>query len=203
MTTHVSFEGVKTVYVYNDSLNGSGQLIEKQFFTADNVTLTPNETFTYEYDEQGREIRVTQTLTISPQDARVNTQTYNGKGELIQIASPEGIVNYEYDAYGRKIRTYTGDPADPVTDTLYTYDELGRLATVSVVERNDVTLSTPETTRYEYDLVGNRLVQIAKLNGKHILIGPDSLGNELLQCAYYPTFDCFSHVLHVSSVTAS
>tara|TARA_R110002095_G_scaffold211465_1_gene199674 strand:+ start:261 stop:2441 length:2181 start_codon:yes stop_codon:yes gene_type:complete len=64
-------------------------------------------------------------------------------------------VNYEYDQYGRKTRTFTGDPADPITDTLYTYDELGRLLTVSVVERNDVMLPTPETTRYEYDLVGN------------------------------------------------
>ncbi|MEQ8637592.1 RHS repeat-associated core domain-containing protein [Gimesia maris] len=71
------------------------------------------------------------------------------------IDSPEGTVNYEYDQYGRKTRTYTGDPSDPITDTLYTYDALGRLETVSVVERNDEVLTIPETTAYEYDLMGN------------------------------------------------
>ncbi len=150
--SHVSFEGVKTEYLYDDSLNGTGQLIEKQFFTEENVSDIPDESFYYEYDEWGREISVTQTNGV---ETRVTTQTYNGKGELIQIDSPEGTVSYEYDAYGRKTRTFTGDPADPITDTLYTYDELGRLLTVSVVERNNVTLGTPETTRYEYDLVGN------------------------------------------------
>tara|TARA_E500000305_G_scaffold36763_3_gene28012 strand:+ start:86 stop:17857 length:17772 start_codon:yes stop_codon:yes gene_type:complete len=156
MLTHTSFEGVITRYVYDDSQSGSGRLTEKQFFN-DAASYqagsgTPDETFSYVYDAFGREVSVTQQ---SSSETRTTTTGYDSKGQVIQIDSPEGIVNYEYDQYGRKTRTYTGDPSDPITDTLYTYDVLGRLETVSVVERNDEVLATPETTTYAYDLVGN------------------------------------------------
>ncbi len=64
------------------------------------------------------------------------------------------------------LRTYTGTTADPdktsgtldnkaVTDTRYEYDDLGRLTKVSLYERNDTPLGTPEDTEYRYDLAGN------------------------------------------------
>jgi len=74
-------------------------------------------------------------------------------------------VHYEYDALGRLKRTYTGlsDPSresvasdgKAVTDTRYSYDTLGRLDAVTVVERFDTPLTTPEVTDYVYDLLGN------------------------------------------------
>ena len=131
-------------------------MIEKQYFkdeaTYQNGSGDPDESFTYVYDAFGREVSVTQQ---SVSETRAMVTSYDSQGQVIRVDSPEEIVNYEYDQYGRKTRTYTGDPNNPVTDTLYTYDALGRLATVSVVERNDELLATPETTTYQYDLVGN------------------------------------------------
>ena len=71
---------------------------------------------------------------------------------------------------GQIERTYTGlavgGPAlgSAVTDTVYSYDTLGRLDSVTVNERFDNPLSTPEVTDYVYDLVGN-LAQTRMANG--------------------------------------
>lgn len=102
------------------------------------------------------------------------TTSYDAQGRVTQIAGPEGRVNYEYDDLGRKIRTYTTDETgNVVNDFRYSYDELGRLETVEAIERNDVLVdsdgdpsngSQPETTRYEYDIVGN-LDEVYKPNG--------------------------------------
>ena len=81
-----------------------------------------------------------------------------------QIDSPEGILNYEFDAQGRINRTTVGDPLDPTHDFTSSYDSIGRLATVSTIERNDVTLPTPEVTAYSYDAVGN-LSRVDQTNG--------------------------------------
>ena len=84
-----------------------------------------------------------------------------------QVASPEGMIHYEYDPVtGQRTRTWTaadGTSTDPIEDIRYTYDSLGRLATVEVYEQNDVAIDTdagtdgnqPETTKYHYDLLGN------------------------------------------------
>ena len=42
-----------------------------------------------------------------------------------------------------------------MTDTVYSYDTSGRLDAVTVDERFDTPLGTPEVTDYVYDLVGN------------------------------------------------
>ncbi len=42
----------------------------------------------------------------------------------------------------------------PACETDYTYNALGQLATVTVVEQNGIILSTPQTTKYEYNLEG-------------------------------------------------
>lgn len=67
-----------------------------------------------------------------------------------QVEAPAKAVNCEYDDLGRMTGTYTDN-----TETGYTYDQVGRLKTVGVYERNNVTLATPEITTYTYDLVGN------------------------------------------------
>jgi RHS repeat-associated protein len=78
-------------------------------------------------------------------------------------------VNYEYNGLGQLVRTYTGDvdtghtstnsDGKALTDVRYAYDELGRLIQVSLVERNDTTI-TPETTKYYFDAVGNLANQV-------------------------------------------
>jgi RHS repeat-associated protein len=78
--------------------------------------------------------------------------TYDVEGNLSQVNSPEGVINYSYDlATGRMTSLCTAN-----SEQDYSYDALGRLQTVTVVRRNGATLITPETTTYAYDPVGNR-----------------------------------------------
>jgi RHS repeat-associated protein len=122
----------------------------------------------YTHDPLARQIEVVQDFdgdagTMSGQ--RVTTNAYDEFGRVIEVDAPEGTVHHEYDNVGRVTRTYTGDfdadgmnvAADnqEITDTRYTYDVLGRLETVTVVERNDEPLGTAEVTSYAYDNVGN------------------------------------------------
>ena len=60
-------------------------------------------------------------------------------------------LNYVYDDLGREVEMFTATasaPTTPVDDFKYTYDTLGELASVSVVERNGIDLTTSETTTY-------------------------------------------------------
>ncbi len=138
-----------------------GRLDLKEFFDVGNdPDGTPDETVDYVYDKLGR-LKTTTDSANGP-----TTNTYDTEGRLTQVISPEGTVNYEYQSTtGRLERTYTGT-ADPdetsaasdgkaVTDTRYEYDILGRLSKVSVHERNDTPLGTPEDTVYTYDVLGN------------------------------------------------
>ncbi|MEK7856642.1 MAG: hypothetical protein AAB288_11170, partial [Acidobacteriota bacterium] len=133
---------------------------------------------------------------------RVVTNAYDGEGRLIRQSSPEDIVNYEYDDLGRKTRTYTGTAASPISDYRYTYDTLSRLATVEARERNAVNLATPETTTYQYDLVGNLDLQ-RQANGTIAdfvydalyrldtltVFGPDATPNDLTNNPKIADFD--------------
>lgn len=71
---------------------------------------------------------------------------------------------YSYGVYGRLASTMIGPANAPTSTTTYTYNQLGQLEKVTVTEQNGVNLSTPEVTRYEYDL-GGKLVQQTDPNG--------------------------------------
>jgi len=164
LTLQVSFEGKVTQSVYDPA---TGCLKEQRFF--DNLiqyadgTGTPTETWAYQYDAFGRQTEVVQT---SASATRTTTTAYDQEGRILQVASPEGTLNYRYDALGHRIRVFTGTEADPIEDVRYTYDALGRVETVATYERNDVPLAEAarETTRYVYDLAGN-LAREVKPNG--------------------------------------
>ncbi len=135
-----------------------------------------DEAVRYGYDAFGRQVEVIQdgdgNLTTTA-DQRVATKAYDSLGNLVTIANDidgDGTVDtrihYEFDPVtGNLLRTYTGDADDAhtstssdgkaITDTRYGYDVLGRLVSVTVVERNDTPLTTPEVTEYRYDLLGN------------------------------------------------
>ncbi len=131
---------------------------------------TPEQTISYKADALGRVVEGDDDLT-----GRVTTSVYDAFGRLIEEAAPEGTVRHEYDNVNRIVRTYTGlldDQQDSIaadgkaiTDTRYTYDELGRLETVTVVERNDEPLgANQEQTTYAYDDMGN-LDTVTHFNG--------------------------------------
>ena len=98
---------------------------------------------------------------------RIEVKTYTALGQLESVTSPEGTIHYEYDPVtGRHTRTWAGHPGATVStalsDVTYTYDPLGRLATVNTVKRDGVVLDTnpgltgnqPETSTFHYDLLG-------------------------------------------------
>ena len=85
-------------------------------------------------------------------DERVTILDYDDEGRLEQMNSPEGVINYEYDPVsGRRTQTCSKN-----SRVGYGYDLAGRLETVTVYERNNVQLATPETTTYTYNSVGSR-----------------------------------------------
>jgi len=163
---HVTFEKKVIEFQYDNTAATGGRLLHKRMF-ADLTTYnggagTPQQTVDYTYDDMGR----VQTITDS-----VNgdwSYTYDEQGRQTSVTSPVGTVRYEYDpATGRLMRTYTGledvahtsaaSDGKAVTDTRYDYDDLGRLKTVTVYEREDTPLATGdrEVTTYFYDAVGN------------------------------------------------
>jgi len=84
---HLSFEGVVTESVYDNTATGAGRLAERRFF--DNLTQhaggtgQPNEIWTYGYDSHGRHVEVLQDRDGdlgTTTDQRVTTKTYDTFG---------------------------------------------------------------------------------------------------------------------------
>jgi RHS repeat-associated protein len=95
---------------------------------------------------------------ISTATTRITNYIYDFDGRVTQVNSPEGVINYSYDlATGRLTSTCTTN-----SYVAYTYDQLGRLKTVTASKRNGSTtdpatlLPLNEVTTYYYDKVGNR-----------------------------------------------
>jgi RHS repeat-associated protein len=171
---HVSFEGVITEFLYDDSSNGTGRLKEKRFYADqadyDNALISESQTMTY--DAFGREVSVVWDRTVSNPGSNVDTWTneYDQQGRLLRVESPSGDINYGYDVLGRQTRVFTGtsgnyagDLANPSTDIRYSYDILGRLSKVEAFEKNNVAVDVdpntagnqPETESYAYMLNGS------------------------------------------------
>ncbi len=148
---HVDFKGQGTGYFYNDlgQLWYKNSYINSSSYNAGDPEVGWDEQIEYAYDDLGR--------TETEVDARGTTiYYYDAEGNVEQIDSPEGTVNYEYSPVtSRKVRTWTDQ-----TETRFAYDELGRLKETKLVKRDGVDLTaapnTPEVTNYDYDAVGNR-----------------------------------------------
>ncbi len=141
---------VETIY---DSF---GRQVAKKYYVSGSATAAEETLFTY--DGLGRIQSILQKWLEFTADGnpsvtqRETSYTYNSRGEITQIFTPEGSVNYEYDAKtGAKTRVSTDN-----SDDRYSYDALNRLKTVAVHMRNGVALSTPEVTTYNYTKVGSR-----------------------------------------------
>ena len=168
LSVQISFEGVYRVPVYDDV---TGRTLATHYFedaaSYDSGNGTPDEIRTYSYDDYGRQIGTQH--TINGTVTRTETMTYDLRGQLESVTNDEGVIRYRYDDLGRQIEVafsgsdFQGDDENDFENvTTYSYDELGRLKSVSAIERNDqlVDVSTdtgiqPDTTTYQYDLVGN------------------------------------------------
>ena len=167
LSLHTSFEGVVTQYIYDDDplltvTNPAGRLAEKRFY--DDATAyangsgTPSETWSYTYDAFGRERTVTQTAGAA---SLTVTNTYDDQGLLVSVSSPAGVIGYSYDNLGRRTQTavYLAGQNPfidtPQRTTSFTYDALGRLASVTEDRDASVTTDALLETEYAYDLLGN------------------------------------------------
>jgi len=161
----VDFKGQTNEFIY-DSL---GRVATNRFYAQGSST--PSNTFVYSYNAYDIVNQV-----IGP--SGTNALNYSDDGKLLQISSPEGTVNYEYEPVeSRRTRVYTTN-----TDLRYSYDELGRVKTVSVYKREGVTLGTPEVTTNTYTALGS-LQDVYYPNGVHALYQYD-LMNRLTNLVY-------------------
>ncbi|MGB7160274.1 MAG: putative Ig domain-containing protein [Tepidisphaeraceae bacterium] len=145
------FKGQNHTFEY-DAL---GRVDEEKWFGVgeDPETDPAGQTVTYRFDALGRQDRVTE----DGESDRVTTYAFDIDGRLTSVDAPEGRVNYGYDAAtGRHVRTWTGtNSSSPTTDTLYGYDELGRLKSVTSAKLNGATPATAAVQLDRYDAVGN------------------------------------------------
>ncbi|MEQ1828487.1 MAG: RHS repeat-associated core domain-containing protein [Pirellula sp.] len=188
--THTSFEGVVTESIYDNGKTdvpenaptfrvGTGRLIEERYYAPGtyNGAGLPSEVWTFAYDAHGRKTlarHATRILGVLTTD-REERWVHDDRGQLIQESKPEGNINYAYDPVtGQRTRTWTtkasglasANLADAVEDTRFSYNELGWLTTVTVVEKNDQVLAAAqrEQTKYGHDILGRQL-RIDHANG--------------------------------------
>jgi len=165
ISTHTDFKLQYTTYTYDPT---TGRLTQKAFYSVQGAP-TASETLSYLYDP------VTGAVTqISDANAGVTTITsYAYDPITLAVASvtttqgtASSVIHYAYDpATGQHIETWTGTShASPITDTLYTFDELGRPRIISLTWVNGHLLATPQTTTDLYDPEGN-LARVLLPNG--------------------------------------
>ena len=152
VTEQIDFDGQVVQYQYD----AYDRPITETYFasvaaaSADHVSYV----ITMTYDALGR------ILTETDSRGGTTSYAYNSLGQTTQIVSPAGTLNYEYDPVTRLV----SEVSTSSTQIQYTYDALGRLATIDVVMIDGVMLATPEITQYHYTADG-ALQSVVSPNG--------------------------------------
>jgi RHS repeat-associated protein len=153
----VDFAGQVTAYLYEDVNAPSAVSAEKYYGDDGRYPDEPNLVIGYTYDRFGRKV----TSEVNDLDAdtlAVYKNYYDSQGRLYGLASPQGYIRYTFsDISNRQLDVVT--PEASVEDASfydkveYGYDQLGRLNTVTVKQRNSQPVN--ETTAYSYDPAGS------------------------------------------------
>ncbi len=142
VTEHIDFDGQVTEYQYD----AFDLPVTETYFASVAATEAnqPSYVITTTYDTMGHPLTVT--------DSRGGTTkyAYNAMGQVIQVGSPEGTLNYEYDPVTGQVSQVSTSS----TDIQYTYDALGRLSTVEAVLIDGTTAAIPQITQYHYSADG-------------------------------------------------
>ncbi len=128
--SRTDFNGVTTNYAYDVN----GRLTERSYPVGTSVSFT--------YTATGRRASAT--------DARgVATYSYNDRDQLVSMTAPEGwTLQYSWDAAGNRKELTTNLGAGGLFTTEYSYDAVGRLATVTDARSG--------VYAYGYDAAGRR-----------------------------------------------
>ncbi|MHB1524597.1 MAG: putative Ig domain-containing protein, partial [Candidatus Dormibacteria bacterium] len=163
MTSFTDFDGNVTDYTYTTTGTpgvAPGQLEQETIYAAGNLS-TPYDTITDTYGQGNPNSQGSYTDTVSDSLSGATTSsTYDVNGNLVQITSPQGTINYTYDpATGLETGVSTSN-----TSIQYGYDQAGELTTVTTSKLDGATLTTNLVTTYGYDLDGG-LVSTQNANG--------------------------------------
>ena len=174
--THTDFKGNVAASTYLTSGVHAGELDHVVYSGPDQTTYT----VTYSYDHYGRKSQVVDPADVTSGN---DTTTYNydesggvvmidpstgamtavagNFGELTSVVSPQGTIHYVYDAVtGRLVETWTGTGADDstsTTETLYGYDDQGRLASVTTAREDGAAVNLTSSVSTRYDAVGHTI----------------------------------------------
>ncbi len=107
------------------------------------------------------------TRTVAYPNGVVATSNYDNADRLISLNNANGgtlvsSYNYIYDTRGNRIRQQETNGGAPET-TLYTYDDLNRLKTITYPP--DDSFPSGRTLTYTYDDVGNRKEEVTTVGG--------------------------------------
>ncbi|MDR2508799.1 MAG: DUF6531 domain-containing protein, partial [Candidatus Ancillula sp.] len=212
----INFDGSINIYVYDNF----GQLVQESVlgFAPESVPenalenaselapAPPSNSIvtTHEYDNFGREIRLTQTTPNS--NTRTSFTEYDNFGQVISNTGFEGIkTTTTYDLLGRAVQNcQVGIDASALN--LQVANEGARICTTTQYEQLGNTASTSDAqggvTRYEYDPAGRRVKQIDPL-GNITRMAYDELGRQIQQqnaLGYVSTtdYDAFGKVTNMT-----
>ncbi|WP_168921606.1 RHS repeat-associated core domain-containing protein [Polaromonas vacuolata] len=168
------------------STNPLGQTSQLSYDPAGRITAVTNtagvQIERYSYDSQGRVISKTDALNQSDtfewgsfsrpikttdRKGQVTTRSYNERGQVASITTPDKTISFEYDTVGRlsevrdpsSVNTTKYDAANRITQTdsttaagshrlQYQYDSLGRVSTRTLSGSGII---KPEVTTYSWD----------------------------------------------------
>lgn len=179
-------DGRVTQYIYDTAPGSSGRVVQYRYFDSlaefANGSGTPATTVRQVYDAFGHRVQMI--------DGRgTTTDNYDSRGRITRIVAPEGVLNYEYRGDTIQVaRIYTAlaaSPSGPTADFRYTYDAASRLAAVSIIARNGIVLTQPETTQYGYDVLGS-LRRVTYANGVIADYGYDAFARLVRVTNYAP-----------------
>jgi YD repeat-containing protein len=141
LKSSTDFVGNVIDYTY-DAL---GRVQEKDEYAPGATSPSTIVTYTYDNPDANNDGGQYDTVTVN---GALTTSYYDVNGNLVEIASPQGTIDYTYDpATGEKTGVSTAN-----TDIEYGYDEEGRLTSVTTDKLDGTTLPTAQVTTYTYFL---------------------------------------------------
>lgn len=141
-----SYDALRRLEEVKDSA-GTTQIVTDALGRVISVTDAQGKSVGYEWGSVNERLRL-----IYP-DGKQAAYHYNEKGQLAELATAKGIINYAYDEMGRlKKKTFPGG-----TITSYSYNAAGRLT-----QMRHEGEGFEEEYSYQYDLAGNK-IQARKL----------------------------------------